>query len=73
MPNPREMADGLLGVRSFGCLRFQNATRENGVIPFSDTITLYVHSGNDKFHLTPDYKRHNGSSAPTRPVGHSIQ
>jgi hypothetical protein len=37
------MAEGLLGVRSFGCSRLQNAKAENVVIMFSDTVTLDAH------------------------------
>jgi hypothetical protein len=70
--NPWELADGLLEVRWFGCLRFQNATPVNIIITFSDTTTLYVHSGDDKSHLTPDSERSSRSSAPTRSVGHDI-
>jgi hypothetical protein len=40
VPNLREMADGLIEVRWFGCSRFQNATGENVVIMFSETVTL---------------------------------
>jgi hypothetical protein len=40
MPNSREMTDGLLEVRQFGCSRLQNGTGENAVIMFSDTMTL---------------------------------
>jgi hypothetical protein len=63
IPNPREMADGLLEVRWFGCSRFQNATGETVVILFSDTMTLSVHSDNDKWHLAQDYDRCSRRSA----------
>jgi hypothetical protein len=49
------------------------AMGENVVIAFSDTMTLNMHSGNDKSHLAPDYKRYSGSSAPPRSVRHSIK
>jgi hypothetical protein len=42
MPNPREMADGLLEIRQFRCSRFQNATREDVVITLSDTIISLI-------------------------------
>jgi hypothetical protein len=71
--NPREMADEPLEVRSFDCSRFQNATGENVLVTFSDTMTLYVHSGNDKSDLAAHYERHSRSSAPTRSVGHYVQ
>jgi hypothetical protein len=45
-------------------------TGANAVIPLSDTATLYVHSGNDKSHLAPDYERYSRPSASTRSVGH---
>jgi hypothetical protein len=67
-PNPREMADGLIEVRLFGCARFQNATREDIVTTFPDTMTLYVHSGNDQFYLAPDYERYSRPSASTRSI-----
>jgi serine kinase of HPr protein (carbohydrate metabolism regulator) len=60
------MADGLLEVRGFGCSRFQNATGENVIVAFSDTMTLYVHSGYDESDLAPDYERYGHPSAPTR-------
>jgi hypothetical protein len=58
MLNPRKMADALLEVREFGRSRFQNATKGNVVMGFSDTMTLYVHSGNDQFRLVRDYERY---------------
>jgi hypothetical protein len=73
MSNPREMADGLFEVRLFGCPRFQNATMENIVILFSDTMTLYVHFGNNESHLAPNSERYTLSSAPTRSVGDYIK
>jgi hypothetical protein len=47
--------------------------RENVLITLSDTMMLYVYSGNDKSHLAPDYERYNRSSAPTRSVRHYIK
>jgi hypothetical protein len=67
------MTDRLLEVPWLGCLRFQNATGKNVVITFSDTMTLHVHSGNDKSHLAPDYERYSRPSAPTRSIGHYIK
>jgi hypothetical protein len=72
-PNPGEMAGGILEIRQFGHWRFQNAPGKNVVIALSDTMTLYVHSGNDKSHLASDYERDNRSSAPTRSAGHYIK
>jgi hypothetical protein len=57
------MADRLLEVRWFGSSRFQNATGKTVAIVFSDTMTLCVHSGNDKFHLGRDYERYDRLSA----------
>jgi hypothetical protein len=73
MPNPWGMVDGLLEVRSFGCSRFQNAPGESVAITFSDTMILYVHSGNDQSHSAPDYEKFSRPSAPTRSVGHGIK
>jgi hypothetical protein len=72
-PNPREKANGLIEVWWFGCSRFQNATGKTVVITFSDRMTLYLHSINDKSHLAPDYERCSRPSAPTRSLGHYIQ
>jgi hypothetical protein len=54
------------------CSRFQNATAKNVVLPFSDTMTLYVHSSNDMSYLAPDYERCSRSSAASRWVRHYI-
>jgi hypothetical protein len=72
-PNPRETADMLLEVRWFGCSRFQITTAKNIIIPFSDTMTFSVHSGNDKSYLAPDYERYSCPSALARSVGHDIK
>jgi hypothetical protein len=70
MPNPREMADGLLEVRQCGCARFQNATGKNLGIAFTDKMTLYVHCGDDKSYLARGYERYSRPFAPTRSVVH---
>jgi hypothetical protein len=67
------MADEILEVRQFGRSRFQNATEANVVISLSDTMILYLHSGNDQSHLAPDYEKCNRPSAPTRSVGHYME
>jgi hypothetical protein len=36
-------------------------------------MALYVHSGNDKPNLAPDYERYSPPSAPTRSVGHDMK
>jgi hypothetical protein len=56
--------------KAFGHSKFQNATAKNVAIMFSDTMTLYVHSGKDESHLAPDCEICSRSSAPTRSVGH---
>jgi hypothetical protein len=33
-------------------------------------MTLYVHSGNDKSNLAPDYENYSRPSTPIRSVGH---
>jgi hypothetical protein len=67
------MTDGLLEIWQFGCSRFQNATGKNVVVTFSDIMTLYVRSGNDKWHLAPDYERYSRPFAPPRSVRHYIK
>jgi hypothetical protein len=68
---PTSFADGLLEVQ-WGRSRFQNAIATNVIIAFSDTATLYVHSGNNKSHLAPDDERYSCSSAPFRSVRHDL-
>jgi hypothetical protein len=67
------MAYTLLDVRSFGRLKLQNGTAKNVIIMFSDTITLWVHSGNYKSNLAPDYERYSHPNAPPRSVRHYIK
>jgi hypothetical protein len=69
-PNPGEMVDGLPAVRWDGCSRFQNVTAKNVVITFSDTMILFMHSGNDKSHFAPDHERYSCPLAPPRSVCH---
>jgi hypothetical protein len=45
----------------------------NVVIPFPDTMTLYMHSGNDKSHLASNYERYSCPSAATWSVGHYMK
>jgi hypothetical protein len=49
------------------------STEKNVVITFSDTVALYMHSGNDKSYLAPDYERYSRPSTPTRSVGHYLK
>jgi hypothetical protein len=56
-----------------GCSRLQNATAKNVVIMFSDTVTLWVHSSNDKSNLAPDYERYSRPSAPPWSVRYYIK
>jgi hypothetical protein len=39
---------------------------------FSDTVTFYVHFGNDMLHLASDYERSSSPSAPPRSIRHYI-
>jgi uncharacterized protein YlaI len=48
IPNPREMADGLLEVRRFDCTKSQNAMAKDVAIQIFDIIALCVHAGNCK-------------------------
>jgi hypothetical protein len=67
------MAHGLLEVRWFGYWRLQNATVENVMITFSDTVTVSVPFGNNNSHLAPDYNSYSGSSAPVPSVRHYVK
>jgi hypothetical protein len=40
---------------------------------FSDTMTLWAHSGNHKSNLAPDYEKYSRSSAPPRSVLHYVK
>jgi hypothetical protein len=48
------MVDELLDVRWIDYLRFQNTRARTIVITLSETMTLDIHSDNDKSHLAPD-------------------
>jgi hypothetical protein len=54
------------------CSRLQNATAKSIVSMFSDTVTLWVHSSNDKSNLAPDYERYSRLWAPPRSIRYYI-